>query len=70
MKMPKEMTEIEKQGHLFERFESLYSSYVAEYDLSRISWLGAIEAFRAKMIDDWKSEGAFGAEEEDDDDED
>ena len=61
------MTETEKQAHLFERLEKLYENYVSEYDLSRISWIGALEAFKLKMVDDWKNEGAFGIEEQEDD---
>jgi len=67
MKDFKAMTEQEKQAHLFERFEKLYESFVAEYDLSRISWIGTLESFKLKMLDDWKTSGAFGSEEEDDD---
>jgi len=62
----KEMSEPEKQAHLFERLEMVYENFVAEYDISRFSWLGVLEAYKLKMVDDWKSMGAFGAEEEDD----
>jgi len=66
MKDFKAMTEQEKQAHLFERLEKLYENFVAEYDLSRISWIGTLESFKLKMLRDWEILGAFGSEDEDD----
>jgi len=70
MKEFKEMEETEKQAHLVERLEKMWDNYVQEYDISRISFLGAMAAFMLKTVESWKTDDMFdGGEDVDEDDE-
>jgi len=64
MKDFKEMDEIEKQAHLVERLEQMWDNYLQEYDISRISFLGAVRAFELKTIQTWKTEDMFDSGED------
>jgi len=52
----KSMTEQEKQAHLLERLEKSYDSFVQEYEVSRITVLGAIAALKLKIITFWQAQ--------------
>ena len=64
----REMKEIEKQAHLLERLEKSFDTFVQEYDLSRISVLGAIEALKLKIITSWQSQDIIPDETEEEED--
>lgn len=62
----KEMNELEKQAHLLERLEGAYDTFEQEYDVSRITVLGAIFALVLRIITHWQASDIIETPEEDD----
>jgi len=62
----KEMREIEKQAHLFERLEKTFDAFILENELSRISVLGSIDALKLKIVKHWEAQDCIDTQPEED----
>lgn len=60
------MTELEKQAHLLERLEKCYDTFEQEYEVSRMSVLGALLALMLKIITNWQASDIIDTNNEED----